>query len=336
MTGEPIEVIKLSPRDNKAVADKVLEDWDDVCNELGITHFLVYGTCLGLYRDQSYIEGDHDMDVGIDCNDADRAVLIGRLRELGFTIDPPVYGEHVHRDDVYLDISPTWCMKESAAFFKSFDEIVYNGRPYNAPHPIEAYLEAFYGEEWRTPQDWRTWGRGKRIVYTSGNFDLFHVGHLNFLERARELGDVLVVGVGTDESIIELRGKSPIIPYEQRCRIVRALECVDFVVPWTSEMQGVERIMASGATTRAVSPLYSQDQPEAKAELERRGVKHVVIPRTLIISSTATKEACYEEVVDTRAGVGVSGSGVQSPEAHAALAHALAPNGDAGSPHPDA
>jgi len=143
---------------------------------------------------------------------------------------------------------------------------------------------------------------------------LFHAGHLNFLERAKELGDFLVVGVGTDES---MEYKSPIFSFEQRCRIVRALECVDCVVPWASATQSVETIIACGATVRAIAIdyFYSQGQLEAKAELEKRGVKHVLIPKTPDISSTEIKEACYEEVADARAGVGARSSGVQGPGA---------------------
>ena len=57
-------------------------------------------------------------------------------------------------------------------------------------------------------------------VFTSGSFDLFHIGHLNILEKSAALGDELIVGVSTDELIEEYKGMKPIIPYEQRARIV--------------------------------------------------------------------------------------------------------------------
>lgn len=69
-----------------------------------------------------------------------------------------------------------------------------------------------------------------KTVYTSGSWDLFHVGHLNVLERSRALGDRLIVGVSTDELIEEYKGVKPVIPYEQRFRIVESLACVDRVV----------------------------------------------------------------------------------------------------------
>lgn len=74
---------------------------------------------------------------------------------------------------------------------------------------------------------------GKRVVYTSGSWDMFHVGHLNVLERSKALGDWLIVGVSTDELIEEYKGLPPIIPFEERLRIVKALKCVDEVVKQT-------------------------------------------------------------------------------------------------------
>lgn len=63
-------------------------------------------------------------------------------------------------------------------------------------------------------------------VFTSGSFDLFHIGHLNILEKSAALGDELIVGVSTDELIMEYKGMKPIIPFEERFRIVSALACV--------------------------------------------------------------------------------------------------------------
>ena len=67
-------------------------------------------------------------------------------------------------------------------------------------------------------------------VFTSGSFDLFHIGHLNILERSAALGDELIVGVSTDELIQHYKGMPPIIPFEQRVRIVSSLKCVAKVV----------------------------------------------------------------------------------------------------------
>ena len=73
----------------------------------------------------------------------------------------------------------------------------------------------------------------KKIIYTSGSWDMFHVGHLNVLERSKALGDYLIVGVSTDELIEEYKGIPPVIPFEERLRIVESLKCVDKVVQQT-------------------------------------------------------------------------------------------------------
>lgn len=64
---------------------------------------------------------------------------------------------------------------------------------------------------------------GKKIVITYGTFDLFHIGHLNLLRRAKALGDFLIVGVATDEFNL-VKGKKSFIPYEQRIEIVKAIK----------------------------------------------------------------------------------------------------------------
>ena len=68
------------------------------------------------------------------------------------------------------------------------------------------------------------------VGYASGVFDMFHVGHLNLLRRARASCDVLVVGVGTDDYITRYKGEAPVIPTDERVDIVSALSIVDEVV----------------------------------------------------------------------------------------------------------
>lgn len=71
----------------------------------------------------------------------------------------------------------------------------------------------------------------KIIGYTTGVFDMFHVGHLNIIERAKAQCDYLIVGVSTDELVQHEKNKTPIIPFLDRCRIVNAIKYVDEVVP---------------------------------------------------------------------------------------------------------
>lgn len=72
----------------------------------------------------------------------------------------------------------------------------------------------------------------KKIVgYTTGVFDMFHIGHLNILKRAKEQCDILIVGVTTDELCQSYKNKLPIIPYEERKAIIEAIQYVDKVIP---------------------------------------------------------------------------------------------------------
>lgn len=71
----------------------------------------------------------------------------------------------------------------------------------------------------------------KIIGYTAGAFDLFHVGHLNLLRNSRSMCDHLIVGVSTDDLILEMKKKKPIISYAERIEIVGAVKYVDTVVP---------------------------------------------------------------------------------------------------------
>jgi len=73
-----------------------------------------------------------------------------------------------------------------------------------------------------------------RIGYTTGVFDMFHIGHLNILRNARLACDYLIVGVTTDELSAGSKGKVPIIPFNERMAIVESIKYVDMVVPQTS------------------------------------------------------------------------------------------------------
>jgi len=78
--------------------------------------------------------------------------------------------------------------------------------------------------------------KGARIVFTNGCFDLLHVGHIRYLQQARRMGDLLVVGINSDDSVRRLKGPSrPVQPEQDRGEILAGLECVDYVVSFDQD-----------------------------------------------------------------------------------------------------
>ncbi len=72
---------------------------------------------------------------------------------------------------------------------------------------------------------------GKTIVFTNGCFDILHAGHVDYLEKAKSFGDILIVGINSDSSIKRIKGeKRPINKQEHRVKVLSALNCVDYVV----------------------------------------------------------------------------------------------------------
>jgi len=74
----------------------------------------------------------------------------------------------------------------------------------------------------------------KKIIFTAGSFDLFHIGHLNVLKKSKKLGDYLIVAVSTNKLIKMYKGTNPILNYNQRVAIIKELKCVDKVVKQTN------------------------------------------------------------------------------------------------------
>lgn len=78
--------------------------------------------------------------------------------------------------------------------------------------------------------------RGKRIVFTNGCFDLIHTGHVTYLEKAKRLGDILMIGLNSDASVRRLKGRSrPLTGEKDRLRVLAALEAVDFVTLFSED-----------------------------------------------------------------------------------------------------
>lgn len=123
----------------------------------------------------------------------------------------------------------------------------------------------------------------KKTVLTYGTFDLFHIGHLNLLQRLRALGDELIVGVSTD-AFNALKGKKTIVGFDDRIAIVRALRCVDQAIPEDNWAQKVDDIRDHQVTVFGMGNDWEGRFDELRAHCEV-----VYLPRTEGISSTHLK-----------------------------------------------
>ena len=130
------------------------------------------------------------------------------------------------------------------------------------------------------------------IGYTTGVFDLFHIGHLNILKRAKSMCDYLIVGVSTDENVFGYKHRYPVIPYNQRAEIIQALKYVDEVVP----QEDMDKI-AAWERLHFDRIFHGDDWKDTelyiktKEGLEQRGVEVVYFPYTKSVSTTDIKEA---------------------------------------------
>lgn len=126
-----------------------------------------------------------------------------------------------------------------------------------------------------------------KVGYTTGVFDMFHVGHLNILRRAKEQCEYLIVGVSTDENVQNYKNKTPIIPFAERLEVVSAIRYVDEVVPQESmdKFAAWERLhfdaLFHGDDWKG-STMYD----EVEAKLEAVGCEVVFLPHTQGVSST--------------------------------------------------
>lgn len=119
---------------------------------------------------------------------------------------------------------------------------------------------------------------GQRLVFTNGCFDILHVGHLRLLEKARQLGDVLVVAVNSDASVKRLKGDSrPINPQKERAALLAGLECVDFVTIFDEDTP-LLAILACQPDVLVKGGDYSEATIVGAPEVRARGGRVEVVP----------------------------------------------------------
>lgn len=131
---------------------------------------------------------------------------------------------------------------------------------------------------------------GRQVVFTNGCFDLLHPGHIETLEKARSLGDLLVVGVNSDQSVREMKGAGrPIVPARERAEVLAALECVDGVVIF-NEPTPREIVAALLPDVLVKGGDWASDQIIGREETEAAGGCVVSVPVVAGYSTSAMVE----------------------------------------------
>jgi len=131
-------------------------------------------------------------------------------------------------------------------------------------------------------------GQKKRIVFTNGCFDLIHVGHTRYLQAAKQLGDLLVVGINSDASVRSLNKAPdrPIVSESQRAEVLAALGCVDYVVVFT-EPDPLNVITALQPDVLVKGGDWTPDRIVGRDIVEQRGGTVKTIPLVPGMSTTS-------------------------------------------------
>lgn len=130
--------------------------------------------------------------------------------------------------------------------------------------------------------------KNKTIVYTSGTFDMLHANHLKMIEYARALGDILIIGVNTDELVASYKSR-PIIPFEERITLVKALKYPDIVIPQKS-LDHTDKVK----NLKFDIFVIGDDWAGKYDYLEEQGVDVIYFPYGQGISSSSLKKRIYD------------------------------------------
>lgn len=119
---------------------------------------------------------------------------------------------------------------------------------------------------------------GRRLVFTNGCFDILHVGHARYLQRARALGDALIVAINSDRSVRALKGEGrPVVNEDERAEMLAALACVDFVTVFEEESprrligELLPDVLVKGGD-------YALDEIHGREEVEAAGGQVLALP----------------------------------------------------------
>ncbi len=119
---------------------------------------------------------------------------------------------------------------------------------------------------------------GKKIVTTNGCFDVLHVGHIRYLQQAKQQGDILIVAINSDESVRAIKGdKRPLVSEDERAEVLAALECVDYVTIF-SELDPIQFLHELRPDIHVKGGDYRLDQIVEREAVESIGAELRLLP----------------------------------------------------------
>ena len=130
--------------------------------------------------------------------------------------------------------------------------------------------------------------KDKKIVFTNGVFDILHPGHIELFEFARSQGDVLIVGINTDQSVRRIKGKNrPIFPLSERIEILEAIESIDYIIPFAQKtpLQLIRNLGKIDILVKGKD--YLPSQVVGRKEIEAKGGKLLLFSFRSQYSTTA-------------------------------------------------
>lgn len=119
---------------------------------------------------------------------------------------------------------------------------------------------------------------GKKVVTTNGCFDVLHVGHLRYLQSAKQLGDILIVAINSDDSVRAIKGdKRPLVPENERAELLAGLKCVDYVMIF-SELTPIEFLIELQPNVHVKGGDYTTDRVIERETVESIGAELRLLP----------------------------------------------------------
>ena len=138
----------------------------------------------------------------------------------------------------------------------------------------------------------------KKVIYTSGAYDLFHFGHLNILLKAKKLGNYLIVGVSTDKLIKKYKGIKPIICYKDRVAIIKELNCVNKVIKQSSffDINQLKKYQIDSIVLG--DDWKNKSFPALEKCLKKLKIKMIYVPYTQRLSTSKIKEKIIKNAIE--------------------------------------